>query len=115
MPSSQNGISPYSQTITPRGFQQIDISGGAVTGLTAPTGLNNVSIICFIQATGGAARFRFDGTDPTTAIGNILTENNCMLIVPEPSSFADLRFIRNSTDATILVVQYFTYATVQEA
>ena len=68
MPMGQNNVGTMAYTLTPRGYQQIDLSDGLVHTLTLAPGLPG-TLIVVMSADGGAFRYRDDGTAPTITTG----------------------------------------------
>lgn len=111
MPSSQNDIGVFGNTITPRvlGFTQVAIAAApAVTPLPAiPAGVD----FLLIQAA-DAVRFRDDGANPPTVSNGIKIPAD----VPfqyQVSDFTLIRFIPDASvaGATTLNVVGYSYAT----
>lgn len=112
MSSGVNGVGPFGVNVTGRGFQRIDLTAGAVSGLTTPAGIAGPFIIA-IEAQGGALRYRDDGTNPTTTIGFRVANGGVLVI--QPSDASTIKLIRDGTDATYANVIYHTYTTAGEA
>lgn len=87
--------------MVPAGYEQATISNAA-EALAAVPDRSNYAII---RVTGGAVRYRDDGTDPTAAVGVPLDAGD---ILHYSGNRADaLKFIRrDSTDATLDVTYY---------
>lgn len=114
MPSSQNDIGVFGNTVTPRylGFTQVSIAAGpAFTKLPpVPPGVD----FLLIQAV-DAVRFRDDGTNPPTASNGIKIPAD----VPfqyQVSDFSLIAFIPDASvaGATTLNVVGYSYATRKE-
>lgn len=112
MSMGANGVGPYANTLTPRGYQQISLAAGTVQSLTLPTGINGPFIVA-IQADGGAARYRDDGTNPTNAVGFLIADGGVITLQPEDAS--DIKLIRDGADTGNVNVLYYTAATSTEA
>lgn len=93
---------PLSQLV-PLGFQTISLTTGTVSSLTVPTGAK----IAYITADTQAARWRDDGTAPTSAAGMMLATGNPPLIYG--GRLSAIQFIAASSGA-ILSVSYYSMA-----
>jgi hypothetical protein len=61
----------------PLKYEQIDVAGSAI-GLNPPDPNFDTAYSALIQAEGQNIRWRDDGTDPTAAVGMILTPNTVL-------------------------------------
>lgn len=75
------------------GYQQIVGLAGA-TALTVPTGTR----VAFIQAELQTVRWRDDGTDPTSTVGNLL---DTVIVLQYAGDFSKLRLIETSASANV--------------
>lgn len=111
MPASTNNIGVLANFLTPRGFEKLDLSGGAQS-LTPPD-LGPIQIIALIQPQDGDARYRDDDTAPTDTLGFLLFESQSLQY-----NVLDLDLISFIADATnpadCINVNYYTYATLEE-
>ncbi len=112
MSAGANGVGPYANTTTPRGYQQISLAAGTVQSLTAPVGIPGPFLVV-IQADGGAARYRDDGTNPTNAIGFLIADGGTIVLQPE--AISTIKLIRDGADTGNVNILYYTAATSTEA
>jgi len=89
------------------GHQQLTVSSSAV-GLTVPTGTHPKHALITIQTNG--VRWRADGTNPTSSVGNPLAANDRLDWTDPMGNYSSLipkiNFIATAGDAT-LDVEYF--------
>lgn len=112
MSASANNVSILSARLTPRGYEQIDLSDGLVHTLTPPTIADIVPIVAFIQASGGNANFIDSGPNPTAVFGMPIVENITInYFVSDLSAFKAIQQGAN----TMLNVLYYSFATDEEA
>lgn len=83
---------------TPNGYQQLTSISGA-TGLTVPTG----SVIAEICDEGDEARYRDDGTNPTTTVGMPVPAGTCFQYA---GLLTAIKFIDTSSGAIVDVSYY---------
>jgi hypothetical protein len=90
--------------LKPVSFQQLDISGAsAYYTLTVPA----TARAAFIQVQAAPARYRMDGTTPTTAIGMRLTVDNPGIFLPlDPGDLAAIRWLKESGSPLLNVTYY---------
>jgi hypothetical protein len=81
-------------------FQTITVSSSAV-GLTPPT--SGAPSYALIQCETNNVRWRDDGTNPTAAVGQLLSAGG---ILKYDGPLSLLKFIRVSADATLSVSYY---------
>lgn len=91
-----------SASFTPQGYQQISSATlAASTGLTVPAG----ATVAIIQNNGTqAVRFRDDGTDPTSSIGQRIPAGETLTYDGDLSA---VEFIREA-DGAILDIAYYS-------
>jgi len=107
MPASANDIGVLANFLTPRGFEQIDISDGLVHSLTPPT--DSIELLALIQVTGGDFRYRDDGTPPTSAVGYVIYEK--MTFQYNVKDLNLIEFIQSDTVAGLAInVSYYSFA-----
>lgn len=111
MSSGPNGIGPFAQTVTGRGWESISLADGLVHSLTPPA--TSGPFLVTIVAVGGALRYRDDGTDPTNATGFLCAENGEIQV--QPNDITCVKLIRNAADAGSANVIYHTASTAAEA
>jgi hypothetical protein len=89
----------------PSGFETITVSTTAI-GITAAL-LTNAKA-AFLTVEGADIRYRIDGTDPTAAVGHLVTDGgNLMLTDKTRAALTQLRMIRDdAVDATVSVTVY---------
>jgi len=121
MSLTANDIGVLANFLTPRGNEQIDISGGAIHTLAnIPDLPEDVDILAIIQCQDGEVRYLDDGTDPTATIGFVLF--NPIPLEYQVRNLKDvaLKFIQPAAVAdyivpgTIINVLYYTYAESSE-
>lgn len=80
------------------------LSVGAVTAvqLTVPDGARTA----WLQADGGAVRYRLDGSDPTTATGLALQDNQPPQVLNAPELINGLRLISESGTVAVEVAYF---------
>lgn len=114
MPSSQNDIGLFSNQLTEREQQQLNIGGGGVFTLTPPAGFTKVPLIVMVQAQGGGYRYtNNDAQNPSATFGIYVPNSGVLTFIPADPTI--LKFHRNGTDATILNIAWYTFAKVNEA
>jgi len=112
MPMGQNNVGTLAYTLTPRGYQQIDLSDGLVHTLTLAPGLPG-TLIVVMGADGGAFRYRDDGTPPTNAVGFKVANGGVFSIQPEDAS--TIQLIADGADTGKVDVLLYSYANSGEA
>lgn len=112
MSMGANGVGPYANTTTPRGYEQISLADGLVHTLTLPVGIPQPFLVV-LQADGGAFRYRDDGTAPTNAIGFLCADGGVIEVQPEDAG--DIQLIRDGADTGSVNVLYYTAANSSEA
>lgn len=60
----------------------------------------------WIQADGGAVRYRLDGGDPTTSTGLALQDNQPAVVVNAPDLVAGLRFLSESGTVAVEIAYF---------
>lgn len=83
----------------PLGYEQISDLSSAV-GLTVPSG----SRIAIIQSETQDVRWRDDGTDPTDAIGMVMTASDDLLVYT--GDLSAIKFIETAASAALNVSYY---------
>lgn len=111
MPMGPNGIGPFAQTVTGRGFETISLADGLVHTLTAPSAPGPYLVT--LQASGGAFRYRDDGTNPTNVVGFLCADGGEIQVQPE--TLGNIRIIRDGADTGDVNVIYHTASTAAEA
>lgn len=112
MPMGQTNVGTLAYTLTPRGYQQINLADGLVHSLTTPT-TGAAPWVFMLEGDGGAFRYRDDGTNPTNAVGFVVASGGVL-----SNQLADLsvvKLIRDGADTGKVNVTYYTYATAGEA
>lgn len=112
MPMGSNGVGPYANTVTGRGFEVISLADGLVHTLTLPATPPEPFMIT-LQADGGAFRYRDDGTSPTAATGFLCADGGCISV--QPSVAASIEIIADGTDTGDVNVIYHTASNASEA
>ena len=88
-------------------FEQIAVGATAVgiaTTTTNPTGRAQMNT-CEVRVEAASVRFREDGTDPTSALGSPLDDNDT-LTIPTNVRARAIRFIRSAASAVVNVRCY---------
>lgn len=111
MPMSSNGTSPFANSVTGRGYQQIDLADGLVHTLTLPAAPQ--PYIIALEAQGGAFRYRDDGVAPTANTGFRCADGG--IIEVQLANATNIQIIRDGTDTGKVNVIYHTYSTATEA
>ena len=112
MPMSQNDIGNQSNFLTPRKYEQIDLSDDAVHNLSPPVLSADVSFILVIEAEDSGIRYRDDGTSPTLTVGQPIAKNASMTLAIVDVTAIEL--ITNTSGSGKANVNYYTYQTLQE-
>lgn len=112
MPMGSNGVGPYANTVTGRGFQTIALADGLVHTLTLPATPPQPFMIT-LQADGGAFRYRDDGTAPTNVTGFLCDDGGTIDV--QPSDAARIQIIRDGADTGNVNVIYHTASNASEA
>ena len=113
MPSSQNDIGLFSNQLTERLQQQVNIGAGAVFNLVPPAGFANVPLIVMIQAQGGGFRYTANAAQlPSTTFGILITDTGVLSFIPADPTIINV--CRNGADPTFINVAWYTFANVKE-
>ena len=112
MPSSQNDIGLFSNVLTERKQEQINLADGLVHTLTPPTGLDGIAMILVLEAQGGDFRYTANATAPTTSTGMLIADGNFACWIP--ADLTEVKLIRNGTDTGKVNVAYYTFARSSE-
>ncbi len=93
-------------------FEKITVSSTAV-GFTASKitinqegGFTKRAVKAFVTVETNSVRIRMDGTDPTTALGHLLTAGDGLLITGE-QNISRARFIAAASDGAVHVTFYY--------
>jgi hypothetical protein len=112
MPLSQIDTGVLSNFLTPRGYEQLDISSG-VASLTPPDVSNVIPLLVLIQGDDGDVRWRDDGRNPTAISGEIIFGSATLQY-----NVLDLTKFRctssNVNGASKVNVTYYSYAPESE-
>ena len=81
-------------------FESITVTNAAAIGLTAATLAGKRG--AFITCETNTVRFRWDGTDPTTAVGHIMDDRGYIQIM-DKTTLENIRFIATGANATLRV------------
>lgn len=87
-----HGVIAADRPLEPLGFQRIATITTTVVNLTVPNGAS----YAYIQADGGALRWRDDGTQPTATVGHLLAADDDLWYVADLNK---IQFIRNTGEA----------------
>jgi hypothetical protein len=94
-------------------FEQITVSSTAVgptaskLSVTRASGRTSRAVRIFLTVETQAVRIRFDGSDPTAAIGHTLAVGDYMTIDGE-ANCSNLKMIRITSDATVNITYFYT-------
>lgn len=109
MPSSQNDIGLFSNQLTERKQEQVDISAGGVVTLVPPAGFAKVPLVVLVQAENGGYRYTNNDTDnPSASFGILVPNTGVLTFIPADPTL--LKFHRNAAEPTILNVAWYTFA-----
>lgn len=84
----------------PISFEQLSVGSIAAEGGTIPAG----TLAAVVSVDGAAARFRSDGSDPTTTAGHLLADGQWVEL--PASDLADGKFIAVSGTAAVNITYY---------
>lgn len=112
MPMGQNNVGVVAYTLTPRGYQEVNLADGLVHTLTLAPTLPG-TLIVVLSANGGAFRYRDDGVAPTAATGFKVADGGVFSIQPENAGAIQL--IADGGDTGKVDVLLYSYANSGEA
>ena len=85
------------------GYEKLAVAASAVGLASIPS----MSTRAYIQCDTAAVRFRYDGTDPTTAEGTLIAADGSITLKGE-DILSTVRFIRTTSTSASLKVAYGT-------
>lgn len=112
MPMGQTNVGTLSFTLTPRGFQTIDLADGLVHTLTQPA-TGAAPWVFIIEAIGGAARYADGSVAPTSTTGFRIADGG--VYENQLNSLTPVKLIADGADTGKVNVTYYTYLSAGEA
>lgn len=82
--------------------QRLSVGAVSAVQLTVPAGARTA----WLQADGGAVRYRLDGSDPTTTTGLALQDNQPPQVVNAPELLNGVRLISEAGTVTVEIAYF---------